>query len=88
MPNVKVVINGDTITDADPGEWNYTPPDQLDVTKLRANNTQQPYMLALMQAYGQACVTALTRKQGTTLTVTTIADGWTLDVDYAPCPSP
>ncbi|YCU47985.1 MFS transporter [Mycobacteroides abscessus] len=81
MSHIKITVDGKTLMDADPGTWRHTPPD---IPDLRRQSGGQPWGLAVMGAVAQtATLTQMGRDVGdTTMTITTGAQGWTMDVQH------
>lgn len=77
MSHLRVIINGQTLMDANPGEWTHTPPD---LTKLNFNAgaIDQPYMLTIQGIVAKRAIEAIAgHTQGNTeITVTTRTNGW------------
>lgn len=80
MSNFKITVDGKTLMDADPGTWRAAPPELPD---LKRESDGQGWGLAVMATLAQTATLAqLGQPTGdTTMTVTTRATGWTLDVE-------
>ena len=81
MSHIRITVDDTTIMDADPGTWTHTPPD-INTLKLKAGN--QPWGLAVMATVAEAATLVMAGKpaRDTTITITTDADGWTMDVRH------
>lgn len=77
---IRITVDGQTIMDADPGEWRTTPPD-IDSLKLKAGT--QPWGLAVMGTVAEAATLAMAGKScgDTTIAITSRATGWSMDVE-------
>ncbi|WP_457060251.1 MFS transporter [Mycobacteroides abscessus] len=80
MSNIKISVDGKVLMDTDPGKWRSTPPD---IPDLKRQSGGQGWGLAVMVTLAQAGTLAeLGQPIGnTTMTITTRANGWTLDVE-------
>ncbi|CPR78950.1 Hypothetical major facilitator transporter [Mycobacteroides abscessus subsp. abscessus] len=80
MSNIKITVDGKVLMDTDPGKWRSTPPD---IPDLKRQSGGQGWGLAAMVTLAQAGTLAeLGQPIGdTTMTITTRANGWTLDVE-------
>ncbi|WP_100481924.1 MFS transporter, partial [Mycobacteroides abscessus] len=80
MSNIKITVDGKVLMDTDPGKWRSTPPD---IPDLKRQSGGQGWGLAVMVTLAQAGTLAeLGQPIGdTTMTITTRANGWTLDVE-------
>ncbi|AMT72055.1 hypothetical protein [Mycobacteroides immunogenum] len=80
MSHIKITVDGKTLMDADPGTWRATPPNLPD---LKRQSGGQGWGLAVMATLAQtATLAGLGQPTGnTTMTITTHAKGWTLDVE-------
>ncbi|SHS60373.1 MFS transporter [Mycobacteroides abscessus] len=80
MSNIKITVDGMALMDTDPGKWRSTPPD---IPDLKRQSGGQGWGLAVMVTLAQAGTLAeLGQPIGnTTMTITTRANGWTLDVE-------
>lgn len=80
MSNIKITLDGKTLMDADPGTWRATPPSLPD---LKRQSGGQGWGLTVMATLAQtATLAGLGQDTGnTTMTITTRANGWTVDVD-------
>lgn len=75
MSRIRIIIDGDTVMDADPGTWTHTPPD-LDALKLQSTTPPQPWMQSVMFALADIATKAFAGQ-----TQTDSKGGWTLDVE-------
>jgi hypothetical protein len=80
MSNIKITVDGKILMDADPGAWRSAPPNLPD---LKRQSGGQGWGLAVMATLAQTATLAqLGQPTGnTTMTITTHAKGWTLDVE-------
>ncbi len=80
MSHIKITVDGKTLMDADPGSWRATPPA---IPDLKRQSGGQGWGLAVMATLAQtATLAGLGQDTGnTTMTITTRAKGWTLDVE-------
>ncbi|MBN7332401.1 MFS transporter [Mycobacteroides abscessus] len=80
MSNIKITVDGKVLMGTDPGKWRSTPPD---IPDLKRQSGGQGWGLAVMVTLAQAGTLAeLGQPIGdTTMTITTRANGWTLDVE-------
>ncbi|MDO3206618.1 MFS transporter [Mycobacteroides abscessus] len=80
MSHIRIIVDGDTLMDADPGNWRSTPPD---IESLKLKTGGQPWGIALMGAVAEAATLSMANLPATdtTIVVTTRDNGWTLDVE-------
>lgn len=80
MSHIKITVDGKTLMDADPGTWRSTPPN---IPDLKRQSGGQGWGLAVMATLAQTATLAeLGQSTGdTTMTITTRAKGWSLDVE-------
>jgi hypothetical protein len=76
MPRVAISIDGETLMDADVGQWTKEPPHGVNDLVTRATSSPQPWYPAILAALQNAILT----DKHTTITVATRSDGWTLEV--------
>lgn len=81
---ITVIINGETVMNADPGQWRSTPPD-IDALKLATGGDPQPWLQLVMMTMAQAATKMFAGQQSdaATILVDTRADGWTVDYTSA-----
>lgn len=76
-----MVVDGETLMDADPGEWSSNPPD-VSALNLRAGNKPEPWMQTILFTVAKTGIDALSGGQtgDTDIVVTTVEDGWDMTV--------
>lgn len=77
MSHLRITIDGQTLMDANPGQWTHTPPD-LSKLNFNAGSVDQPYMLTIQGIVAKRAIEAIAghARGNTDITVTTRADGW------------
>ena len=77
MSHIRVILDGNTIMDGDPGEWTAKPPAITDL-ELRAKSANPEPWVQILTTFARAAVAG----RDATITATTRDTGWTLDVEY------
>lgn len=73
MPQVKLVVDNETVMDVDLLSWTSEPPA---ITDLKTDTASKPWAIPTMQAIASAAI----NQQDTTITVRTRGGGWGMDV--------
>ncbi len=83
MAHITVVVNGDTLMNADPGDWTTNPPDINALGFRGRGNQPEPWRQLIMLTIAETATLALAGKPGlnTSIDVTTRAGGWTMNME-------
>ena len=79
MPNLKLVIDGETKIDGNPGQWQSSPPPLL-TEQLKAGAKPQPWMRAALMPLADAIAHEAASQSG--MRVPPLNGDWTLTVRH------
>jgi hypothetical protein len=75
VAHIRLTLDGDTLMDGDLGAWQQQPPEAV-ADMLRNGGRGEPWHRPTLMVIADADL----RNKSATITITTSADGWTLDV--------